>query len=348
MFFSSAVNGTRAGQYGLMMKIARLADSENFTGIWTPERHFHRFGGIFPNPSITSAALAIVTQRIQLRAGSVIAPLHHPIRIAEDWSMIDNLSGGRVGISFGSGWNMNDFVLYPERFTHRRDIMYEDIRLIQRLWRGEVITLSNTLEKPIDIRLLPRPLQAHLPIWITSSGSRDTFVRAGEIGANILTHLIGQNITQLKLNIDSYRAARLEGNEHYATGTVSLMVHSYLDATVALATAKARPALKSYLRDAVELEYGAASGGGTVSGGRRAGEVEANSELLEELLDLSVDRYLGGQSLIGTYDSVASSIAEFQRCGVDELACLIDFGLSDQDVLSSIREIALLARRYGD
>src|SRR4051812_8078748 len=117
MFFSSLALGQGAGAYNLLLDVARLADSGNFAGIWTPERHFHTFGGLFPNPAITSAALATITDRIQLRAGSLISPLHHTIRIAEDWSMIDNLSNGRVAVSFGTGWNVNDFIFYPERFS---------------------------------------------------------------------------------------------------------------------------------------------------------------------------------------------------------------------------------------
>ena len=74
----------------------------------------------YPNPSVTSAALAMVTERIALRAGSVVAPLHHPLRIAEEWSVVDNLSAGRVGLSLASGWNPVDFALRPEAYADRQ------------------------------------------------------------------------------------------------------------------------------------------------------------------------------------------------------------------------------------
>ena len=119
MFFSSSSQANDKRKYGLLIDAARYADEQGFTAIWTPERHFHEFGGLFPNPSLTSAALAMVTNNLQIRAGSLISPLHHPVRIAEDWSVIDNLSGGRVAISFGSGWNINDFIFFPERYATR-------------------------------------------------------------------------------------------------------------------------------------------------------------------------------------------------------------------------------------
>ena len=118
MFFSSDFGD--GDPYRLMIAASRFADASGFTAVWTPERHFDRFGGAFANPSITSAALAMVTERVQLRAGSLISPLHDVVRIAEAWAMVDQLSRGRVAISFGSGWNANDFVFFPERYARRQ------------------------------------------------------------------------------------------------------------------------------------------------------------------------------------------------------------------------------------
>src|SRR5262249_28630343 len=89
-------------KYQLIVEGAKFADRNGFTAIWTPERHFHSFGGLYPNPSVLAAALAMVTERLALRAGSVVLPLHNPIRVAEEWSVVDNLSRGRVGLSFAS------------------------------------------------------------------------------------------------------------------------------------------------------------------------------------------------------------------------------------------------------
>ena len=77
------------------------------------------FGGSFPNPNPLAASLAKQTAQIRLRAGSVNAPQHAtPLRVAEDWAVVDNLSGGRVDISFGAGWNVNDFALQIEAECH--------------------------------------------------------------------------------------------------------------------------------------------------------------------------------------------------------------------------------------
>src|SRR5205085_11045246 len=126
-------------------------------------------------------------------------------------AMIDNLSKGRVAVSFGTGWNVNDFIFYPERFAGRYDLMYNQIDTVQRLWKGERLTQKNTFDKDVTIELFPKPVQPTLPVWITSSGKSSTFVEAGKRQTNVLTHLAGQGLEQLADKIAQYRAARRVG-----------------------------------------------------------------------------------------------------------------------------------------
>src|ERR1044072_5660454 len=95
-YFGSYVESDDQDKYKLLFDTVRFADKHKFQAVWTPERHFDEFGGLFPNPSVMSAALAVTTKNVQIRCGSIVAPLHHPVRIAEDWALIDNLSNGRV------------------------------------------------------------------------------------------------------------------------------------------------------------------------------------------------------------------------------------------------------------
>src|SRR5438270_6857673 len=144
LFFFSADSAERhANKYQLLLDAARFADAQGFTAVWTPERHFQRFGGLYGSPSVTGAALAVLTKRISIRAGSVVLPLQNPLRVAEEWAMIDNLSDGRVGISAASGWHVNDFVLSPNTYENRHEDMYDKITIIQKLWRGEKIPFTN-------------------------------------------------------------------------------------------------------------------------------------------------------------------------------------------------------------
>ena len=109
-FFSDDGSKDSPDKYRLVLESAKFADRNGFSAVWTPERHFQDFGGLYPNPSVLSAALAMITDRVQIRAGSVALPLHHPVRVAEEWSVVDNLSNGRAAISFASGWHPGDFI----------------------------------------------------------------------------------------------------------------------------------------------------------------------------------------------------------------------------------------------
>ena len=86
-YFASATTDGDIG-YRLLLEGARFADRNGFEAVWTPERHFHPFGGIYPNPAIAGAAIAMTTERVAIRAGSVVLPLHSPITVTEDWSCL--------------------------------------------------------------------------------------------------------------------------------------------------------------------------------------------------------------------------------------------------------------------
>src|SRR3954447_24579909 len=160
---SAADAGTPVGTpgggdgYDLLLASARFADANGFAAVWTPERHFHPFGGRYPNPAVIGAALAAVTERVGIRAGSIVGPLHHPARITEEWSVVNNLSAGRVGVSFASGWHSGDFALRPDNYTDRRNVMIDTMETVRRLWRGEEVAFPDADGGAQALRTYPRP-----------------------------------------------------------------------------------------------------------------------------------------------------------------------------------------------
>jgi natural product biosynthesis luciferase-like monooxygenase protein len=348
MFFSSSGEAGNGNKYRLLLEAAKFADEHDFRCVWTPERHFHPFGGLFPNPALTSAALSTITSRVQIRAGSLISPLHSPIRITEEWSMVDNLSAGRVAVSFGSGWNVNDFVFFPERYTTRHATMYEQLQIVQRLWRGESLKQTNSLGKEIEITLYPKPVQAELPVWITSSGNAETFASAGAVGANVLTHLIGQDLASLEQKIQRYRDSRDRHDFDPRAGIVSLMLHTYLGPDPEAVKAKVRTPFREYLRSAISLEEQAARSGGVISGGHRIDAHDIPANVMEDLLDLTFERYFHTAALMGTVDDCKDFVWQLKQIGVDEVACLIDF-LDDYDgIMESLRYVDQLRAQFSE
>ena len=333
-FFASDARGADS-DYRLLLEAARFADEHDFTAVWTPERHFDRFGGMFPDPSLTSAALAVTTSRVAIRAGSVVSPLHDPIRLAEAWSVVDNLSGGRVGVSFASGWNPNDFALNPDVYQSRQQLMLDQIETVRRLWSGEAIVRRCGTGGEIEVRTFPRPVQETLPLWLTSAGRIETFVNAGSLGANVLTHLASHSLDELAEKIEAYRAARETAGHDPATANVTLMLHTFLDEDGETAREQASPHLREYLRAALELELRGDSA--------RGDHAPVAPAVVEQMLDVATRRYLDGSCLIGSPESMQPLIERLAGIGIDEIACFVDFGLPTDVVLEGLPLIVELA-----
>lgn len=334
--------GTEENQYEILMIGAVYADINGYSAIWTPERHFNEFGGPFPNPSVLGAAIAAKTRNISVRAGSVVAALHHPIRIAEEWSVVDNISDGRVGICFASGWNANDFVLYPENFADRKNILFDTIKSVRSLWNGDSVNFKGIDNQEKPIKILPKPIQKELPVWIACSGSIETYTKAGEIGAGILTGLLNSTFTELEEKITAYRNAYKQHNHKKGGDKVVLMLHTYLDETVEKAQEKARPSMKKYLKKSLEMNGKAVLE--DVNDPILKGITEKS---VDELLTFSVNKYFKESSLIGNLESSFSVLNKAVKAGVDEIACLIDFGIDTTAVLEGLPRITKLKDSFN-
>jgi natural product biosynthesis luciferase-like monooxygenase protein len=338
-FFSGDGSTLDDGRYDLLLHTARFADRNGYAGIWVPERHFVDFGGLYPNPSVLAAALAMVTERIQIRAGSVAVPLHHPARIAEEWAVVDNLSHGRVAISAASGWHPDDFVLAPgdraQVYRDRKRLMFERLATIQRLWTGETVEMPGVTGAPTAVRTLPRPIQPRLPIWVSSQGSVDTFVEAGRAGANLLTGLVGQQPEQFKAKVAAYRQAWSEAGHDGARGIVTVMVHTYLGSDLDQVRETVRGPLVEYLGTFLRQQDNTGSGFATLSQAER-----------DVMLAATFDRYFDRLALLGTPDTGESLIEDLVDFDVDEVACLVDFGVEPALVREGLRYLTELKNRY--
>ena len=336
LLYFAAGEGSAENPYRLLLEGAQWADREGFEAVWIPERHFHEFGGLYPNPSVAGAAVAATTRNIGIRAGSVVSPLHHPARIAEEWSVVDNLSGGRVGLSFASGWHPNDFVLKPENYEDRRALVGHDINVVRALWRGEEKTFKGP-GQDVSVRTLPRPVQSELPVWLTSAGNPDTYREAGELGVNILTHLLGQSLEEVATNLRIYREARAAAG-HVGPGQATLMLHTFIGHSDDEVKSVVREPMKNYLRSSLGLIRGFASQWSAYKRGSTT-EIsldDLDASEMDALLDFSFERYYETSALFGTVDRASALVADAHEHGIDEIACLIDFGVDTQTVLDHL------------
>ncbi|WP_050527543.1 MupA/Atu3671 family FMN-dependent luciferase-like monooxygenase [Pseudorhodobacter aquimaris] len=344
-------DGAGPKKYEMLLDGAKFADANGFCAVWTPERHFHAFGGPYPNPSVTGAAVAAVTKNIAVRAGSCVAPLHHPARIAEEWGVIDNLTNGRAGLAFASGWHPDDFVLRPENMPpNNRDAMFAAIDQVRRLWRGDVVDFP-TAGGYFGVTTQPRPVSKELPVWVTTAGNPATWREAGEIGANILTHLLGQTIEEVGEKIKIYHAALRKAGHNPDDFSVSLMLHTYVAGDRETARDGARGPMKDYLSSAAGLikQYAWAFPAFKKPAGiEKPTDIDLQSlseEENEAILDFAFNRYFEDAGLFGTVEDCLARVTRLKQIGVTEVACLIDYGIATEQVMEGLQPLAEVLRR---
>lgn len=351
LFYWGNDDGPGPQKYELLLEGAKFADTHGFSAIWTPERHFHAFGGPYPNPSVTGAAVAAVTKNIGVRGGSCVAPLHHPLRIAEEWAVIDNLTNGRAGIGMASGWHPVDFVLRPENSVpNNKAAMLDTIEKVRALWRGEAVDFDHNGETR-SLQSLPRPVSKELPIWLTTAGNPETWREAGRIGANVLTHLLGQSIDEVAEKIAIYHEALREVGRDPKDHIVTMMLHTYVARTRDLARETARGPMKSYLMSAAALlkQYAwAFPAFKKPKGTTNPMEIDLGTLSQDEvdgILDYAFNRYFEDSGLFGTVEDCLRRVEQLKRIGVGEIGCLIDYGIPTSQVLEGLWPLAEVLKR---
>lgn len=343
LFYFSNYEIDNNHKYKFLLETVQYADEHHFTSVWLPERHFHDFGGNFPNPSVLGAALATITNNIDIRSGSVVLPLHDTIRVAEEWSVVDNLSNGRVGLSIASGWHIDDFVLKPENYENRHALMYREIEELKKLWKGEKITRTNSIGKQVELNIYPEPIQQDIPIWITTGGNEESFRSAGEIGANILTMLLHQDVNKLQKNIKVYKEA-LRRNGHSAKNAeVALMLHTYVGEDIQEVKKVVEKPFKDYLYSNLSLMENLMLSTASFTG-ESLEELKKNN--LDDVLQFAFERYWDKAALFGTKESCKKLLKTLHDVGVTEIACLVDFGIAQDKITEGLAYLSELQEDF--
>ncbi|HLL32468.1 MAG TPA: MupA/Atu3671 family FMN-dependent luciferase-like monooxygenase [Streptomyces sp.] len=336
-FFSSNDRNGFGDRYRFILDVAQAIDDKGFKAIWTPERHFQEFGGSFPNPSVLSAALAATTKNLHLRAGSVVLPHHHPVRVAEEWALVDQLSGGRVGICLATGWHKGDFVFHPDLYDTRREYTFGHIETLRALWRGEQVAFPGPDGQTLNVRTYPRPHQPELPLWLVHTSNPQTWLQAGRAGLNVLTLL--DSWERLEENISAYRAARTEAGLDPAAGVVTVGLHTFVGDDEAEVKRIVHDPVRSYLSSFVAQKRNDAA---------VDGESSAMSDAEHKaLVDIAAEDFYQRRSLLGTPDKCAKVVQRLSDIGVGEIACLIDFGVPFDTVLGMLPKLNELRAAFA-
>src|SRR5204862_2594102 len=115
---------------------AIYAEEVGLHSAWIGEHHFSTLG-VLSCPDLVLAAVAAQTKHIRLAPAVTVLPLHHPIRVAEQWATLDLLSNGRVEFAAGRGYDKREYDPFHVSFADNQGIFEEGLELVHRLWTAD-------------------------------------------------------------------------------------------------------------------------------------------------------------------------------------------------------------------
>jgi alkanesulfonate monooxygenase SsuD/methylene tetrahydromethanopterin reductase-like flavin-dependent oxidoreductase (luciferase family) len=164
---------------------AVYADEVGLHSAWIGEHHFSTLG-VLSCPDLVLANVAARTTRIRLAPAVTVLPLHHPIRVAEQWATLDLLSGGRVDFAAGRGYDRREYQPFKVSFEDNQSIFEEGMEVVRRLWSADAPISHHGRHYQFDgVAITPRPVQRPLPAYVASF-SRPSIELAARLGCGLI------------------------------------------------------------------------------------------------------------------------------------------------------------------
>lgn len=296
------------------------AEELGFDSVWMEEHHAVT-NHYWPSPLVVLAGFATRTSWMTLGTDILVAPFHHPVRLAEDVAMLDVISGGRVTLGIAIGYKPDEFALYGVELERRGVRFEEQLTIMKQLWTEESVSVRGRYYT-VDGRLEPRPVQTpHPPLWIGGWGEL-SLKRAATFGDNWIpgpTADLSRLLAGKQTFLDNRRAA----------GRTTPIADWPLtrDVIIADTDREARELAERHIMVAYRKEY---------AGGWRHPFIDAS--IATDLDKLMADRFI-----IGGPEHCRAVIGRFvERYGMTHLICRMFFpGLPHARI---IRGLELLAR----
>lgn len=314
---------SESDRYGDVVRLAEAADAGQLSTLWVAEHHFQP-GGVCPAPPVLLAACAARTRRLRLGVMVSVLPFHRPIELAEQYAMVDRLSGGRLNLGVGSGYIPLEFEGFGVDPASKRERFDRNLETLLAAFDGREVRADEPGAVPVRINVLPvqRP---HPPLWIAVQ-RREAIPFVARRGASLalVPYATVANLEELAGQIREFRAHLPDGS----AAEVAVAVHLYAGDRVD----RAHAALQRYLdsRLATQSPF--------YQDKVRKDPRHASAATIEA----------GGFALFGKAPTVIDRLREYAKIGVDEVIGIFDFGsLDPSEATRSVRELGGELARSG-
>ncbi|NKB56747.1 MAG: LLM class flavin-dependent oxidoreductase [Alphaproteobacteria bacterium] len=327
----------------IQQQIAQVCYAEElgFSDVWLTEHYFT--GESVYNDALTFAsALAMRTERVRIGFAVVQMPFHHPVRLAVQLALLDNLSNGRIDVGVGKGtiYNEYEFVGHGLRSDDSRARMEEAVEILERAWREAPLSYEGKYYNLTIPEIRPRPVQQPGPPLWRSVISPGSFTECGRKGIPILTARLP--VDRIKERWALYEAGLDEGG-HDAATRAKLLAQSALwrNVYVAESDAQAEDELSNLLLKTREHMM-------HVREAHNPADFEIDPAMLNAWTDpsigddIAVPYVLETGSIYGSPARVREQVAELRDVGVQHLLCQTGFGDMDHE-----QNLASM-RRFGE
>ena len=189
----------------------------------------HRPDYAVSSPAMVLAAAAARTSKIRLTSAVTVLSSDDPVRVFQDFALLDLISEGRAEIMVGRGSFTESFPLFGQDLSDYEELFSEKLDLLLTLRETERVTWRGKHRPAIDDRAVyPRPLQSPIPVWIAVGGTQRSVVRAATLGLPMALAIIGGSPAQFKPVVDLYRETAAPAGHDPTTMPVSINSHGFL------------------------------------------------------------------------------------------------------------------------
>lgn len=303
-----------------VLALGDTAERAGLSCLWVAEHHFGS-AGLCPSPPVLLAAVAARTRRIRIGAMVSVLPFHRPVDLAEEYAMVDRISGGRLNLGLGSGYIGSEFAGFGIDRESRRGLFDVHRDMLLRAFRGEPIRATASSGQEVRLNVVPLQ-QPHPPLWVAVQRRESVpFVARQSAHLGLIPYATLAGYDELAQVIREYRAAQPPGFH----GRISAALHVYAGD----APDRARAALQRYLdtRRATQSRHYAAK--------VAADPEQASAATIES----------AGWALIGSPRDLKGKLDELARAGVDELLGIFDFGGLPEPVVAE--SVAQMGRAFA-